>query len=80
MSAQFQASQSNGQSFASAISRGRKFWLYVVLLAFVALVALGPSDGEVSIEANLVQDHTSAVPSDDQPAFDGRGKWTGYAR
>ena len=80
MSAQSQTKQSGGQSFASAISRGRQFWLYLVLVAFVALVALGPSDGEVSREANQVQDTSATAPSDDQPVFDGRGKWSGYAR
>ena len=80
MSAQSQTTQSSGQSFATAIPRGRKFWLYLVLAAFVALVALGPSDGEVSLEANRAQDASGATPSENQPVFDGRGKWGGYAR
>ena len=80
MSAQPQTTQSGGENVVSAIPRSRQFWLYLVLVAFVALVALGPSDGEVSLEANQVQQATGTAPSEDQPVFDGRGKWTGYAR
>ncbi len=80
MSAQSQSTQSGGQSFVSAIPRGRQLWLSLVLLGFVALVALGPTDGEVSMEAKQVPDDAGTAQSADQPVFDGRGKWTGYAR
>ena len=80
MSAQSQTTRSGGESFVSAMLRGRQFWLYLVLLAFVALVALGPSEGERPQEAKQAQDVTDAATDGDQPVFDGRGKWGGYAR
>lgn len=83
MSARYQTTQSGGQDFASAVPRGRRLWLYIVPVAIVALVALGPKDGELSREANQAesnQDVTAAAPDGDQPVFDGRGKWGGYAR
>ena len=80
MLAQSQSRQSGGQGFGSAIPRGRLFWLSLVLLGFVAMMALGSSHGEVSIEAKQVQGDAGTAQSADQPVFDGRGKWTGYAR
>ena len=80
MSAQSQSTQPGGQNFVSAIPRGRQFWLYLFLLGFATPLALGSSDGDVSIEPQQVQDDAGTAQGEDQPVFDGRGKWTGYAR
>ena len=86
MTALSQVTRPGKQSSVRLILRGRKFWFCFLLLAFLTPVALGPSfDGRNSSaevdEAQTLREPTAAASeSEDRSLFDGRGKWTGYAR
>lgn len=58
--------------------------MLLILAAFVALLALGRFGGQAPSETGESQarQESSVAGSEgsDQQVFDGRGKWTGYAR
>ena len=54
--------------------------LIVGVLTVLVLVALGAADARRSMPDQAASDAASLAEPDPAPAFDGRGKWGGYAR
>ncbi len=70
----------NGIAFsADTIRRIRLSMAAILVLAVFALGALG---GRSDIQApdRSASQNTEQHDTDSEPVFDGRGKWTGYAR
>ena len=63
----------------SGISNGAAGWRWLALgaAAILALMAWNGPDGADRLETGALG---QSVAAETQPAFDGRGKWGGYAR
>ena len=77
-----QSAQSQGRPAPGPMAKAgdSRFWVYpaivaVLLLAGLNLMDVAPDEGDSERSAA-----TEEPTAKEQPVFDGRGKWTGYAR
>ena len=77
-----QSAQSQGRPAPGPMAKAgdTRFWVYPAIVAVLLLVGLNLTDmgSETGNSGSVTA--TEEPTAKEQPVFDGRGKWTGYAR